>query len=217
MARRPVQQSSKKSTVALEKPVLPARSLETTVELLKNQSAALQMSAEGYSHREIAEALDIGIARVPKLLSEALGELVETRNKAADKFFALHRRRYDLLIRTWMRKAMGYSEEVENVDGARVEVVHPPDPKAAMIMAKLQADYAKMFGFNKLRVEHTGAHGGPIMNFNANVDWSKATNEQLAQAASGDTEVIRQLSGGSGGAYAGGGSTGDPSSRRGQG
>jgi hypothetical protein len=192
--RRPVQTKAKKANLTLvEKPVLPPRSLEKTVEDLSHQATALRMAAEGYSHREIADELSCHFAKIPKLLAEGLEEYHESRNKAADKFFGIHRRRYDLLLQTWMPKARGWTELVVNEDGAHVEVVHPPDAKAAMIVAKLQADYSKMFGFNKLRVEHTGAHGGPIMN--VNIDWSRATDEQLAQVKAGNADVIRQLSG----------------------
>lgn len=223
MARRPVlpppeptpKRRSKRTIpaeVVVDKSALSPVSLEATVEELKEQAKALDLAAAGCSHREIANELGIHILKVPRLLTDALGELFQKRDAAADKFFALHRRRYDILIRQWLPKATDRMVSLKNEDGAIVETFVPADPKAAMIMAKLQADYAKMFGFNKLRVEHTGAHGGPILNLNANIDWSRATDEQLAQAAAGNQEVIALLSG----AGPGSSSAGDASSREGE-
>lgn len=203
MARRPVyppspppKKASKKRSVkgeiVVDKSNLSPLSLEKTVEDLKLQARALDLATSGCHHREIADALGIHISRVPSLLTDALGELVEKRDVAAERFFSMHRRRYDVLIRQWLPKATDRVIEVKNEDGAIVEQFIPADPKAAMIMAKLQADYAKMFGLTKVRVEHTGVNGGPIQN--VHIDWTRATDEQLKQAAAGDEVVIHQLS-----------------------
>jgi hypothetical protein len=200
MARRPVVAPPPKlpkikkpgGKVILDRSEKRPQSLPAMVEDLVKQSDALQLSVMGHTHQEIADKLNVSKASVAGLLNEGLGELLEKRDKAADKFFSIHRRRYDLMIREWMPKAMDRIIQIKNDEGAFVDHFVPGDPKAAMIVAKLQADYAKMFGLNKMRVEHTGAHGGPILNMN--IDWSRATDEQLAQAAAGNSEVVRQLS-----------------------
>lgn len=223
MARHPVYPDSKpaekkkapvkkKAAPIVETPVLPPRSFEATVRDLEQQATAVRMKVEGYSHPEIAAALKVSVARVPSLLANGLEEYREKRNKAVEKYFALHTRRYDVLLQKWMPRALGAVVQVKNEDGAIVDATIPPDPEAARVVATYLRDAARMFGFNKLRVEHTGAHGGPIVNVNANIDWSRATDEQLAQAAAGNPEVLRLLSG----ASPGGGSARDASSDEGE-
>lgn len=220
MARRPVYPLSKpaskapakKKAIVPETPNLPVRSFEKTVLDLEQQATAVQMKVEGFSHPEIAAALSVPVGRVPGLLADGLEEYREKRNKAVDKYFALHTRRYDVLFKKWMPKALGHVVQVKNEEGAMVDVTIPPDPEAARIVAAYMRDAARMFGFNKLRVEHTGAHGGPIVNVNAHIDWSRATDEQLAQASAGNQEVIRLLSG----ADASGGAARDASEDEGE-
>lgn len=159
------------------------------------QTQAVQLKTEGYTHVQIADELNVPVHTVPKLLADGLREYTSSRDEAVKKSIAIQTARYDRLFQKWMPRAIGRKEMVENKDGAMVEITHAPDPEAARIVASLMRDYGRMFGLNKIRVEHTGAGGGPILSHN--FDWSMLTDEQLAQAASGNVEVLRALPGAS--------------------
>lgn len=138
------------------------------------------LSAQGMNHSQIAKELNISTVEVSKGLVDGLDEYYADRDDAVKKYLGIASARYARLLRTWFPLAEPRTEIVVGALNERVEVVHPPDPEAARIVAAIIRDMNRMMGLNKVRMEHTGKDGGKI-EFDHSIDWSKLTEEQLAK------------------------------------
>lgn len=160
---------------------------------LSQQRKAFQLKIAGYTHEEIADELGLQPWNVGALLNGALVEYEVERDKAAKQFLTVAIARYEALHKAWFPKAMGYTESVRQKDGTYLEVHHPPDAEAYRLVLTALRDAAKLFGLNKLRVEHTGANGGAVQ---VDVDWTHLSDEQLEKLTRGDFGVLRALAAG---------------------
>lgn len=185
------------------KPLPKSTGLESTVAARTLQREALDLKVAGWSHSEIADELGISPFQVTTLLFDGLEEYKIERDEAAKRFVAVTTHRYELIHRKWWPLALGYTEKVEGPEGEVVEVHHEPDPHAAKIVLKAMADAAKVLGLQKLRVEHTGANGGAIQ---AEIDWTRLTDEQIHKIRNGDFSAIHALAGAANGYGGNGGS-----------
>ncbi len=164
------------------------RGVEDTFRILSLQYKAIMMELDGYSPYEIAKELDLPRSQVLALIRSGLEEFVEKRDEAAGRKIALQNMRYDRLLKTWQPRALESTKKITDEDGNETEIVVPPDPKAAMVVAKLLKDQTSMHGLNKLRVEHTGKDGGAI---SYKIDVTALSDEQLEKAAKGDFSFYR--------------------------
>lgn len=153
---------------------------------------AMQLKLFGHDVHSIAEKLSIMAEDVPAMLLAGLAEYRMDRDDAIKKYLSLADARYDRIYRTYMPLMEERREKVmqENEDGdmEEVEVIHPPDPEAARIVLKAQADQARMYGLNKVRVEHTGANGGAISVHASMI--GALSIEQLERVSKGDYTVF---------------------------
>lgn len=173
---------------------------------LEQRDQVFRMKSEGFSHAEISRVLGIGPIRITELFMRSIDEHHEDHKEEVRKFIAMQNARYNRLYRTWIPRAEGFTRKVRDAEtGDEHEIVEPPDPEAARVVAVAMRDHAKLMGLNKMRVEHTGANGGAI---NIDVDWTNLSDDQLARfVETGDPTLLRSIAS----AFAGAGSAGDPS------
>lgn len=128
---------------------------------LQLQKSIFQLVIRGATLRQIAEQLDIGLKRAGRLQARALDEYLADRNELIHLRMAKSFATIDAMFRTWVPRATGYfKKDAETGTDVWVE----PDPKAAHIVDRYVRANNMLIGYGvAVKVEHTGAAGGPIM------------------------------------------------------
>lgn len=126
---------------------------------LQLQRSIFQLVVRGATLRQISEQLNIGLKRAGRLQARALDEYLADRNELVHLRMAKSFATIDSMFRTWVPRATGYFKKVDNED-----VWVEPDPKAAHIVDRYVRSNNMLIGYGvSVKVEHTGAAGGPIM------------------------------------------------------
>lgn len=138
---------------------------------LQDQQVAFEMTLRGFGRKQIAERLKCSSRRAARLVARGLDEQLADRDQLVHHYMAKGLAQADGLLRVWWVRATGYTKVDEHGEAVRDEngrpVVVEPDHKAAMVVARVLRDRNILIGHGQtVRVEHTGAGGGPIMTAN---------------------------------------------------
>lgn len=144
------------------------KSPENRAEELRRQRFVLQRRNQGVPEDVIAEHLGVDERTVSRIYNRALEAYAADHKRALEQIVRRGQSVRDALRRTWMIRATGGELEVEGPDGARTRQRIEPDEKAARVILRLQRDEDMLLQhMQPLRVEHTGAGGGPILTAEA--------------------------------------------------
>jgi hypothetical protein len=165
---KPIKAHSEKLGGTSKKAKQKFKSPEKRAEELRLQRMVFDLTIRGMNARQIAAACNVGRRRAARLVARALDEAMADRDELVHLYMAKSIAQGDALLRTWMPRAMGYQRVDENGNPLRNEdgtlQVVEPDPKAALIVARVIRDRNILIGYGTtVKVEHTGAQGGPIM------------------------------------------------------
>jgi hypothetical protein len=146
------------------------RSFENTATELTQQKQAAELKLNGATYPQIAEALGVDDRTARRLIARALDEYFEDRNAVVQRIVGTNLARYDQLFRTWWPRAVG-GKKIDPKTGKEIEI--EPNQEAARIALRAMRDLNMLIGHGEtLRIEHTGANGGPIVT--AQVDAMEA-------------------------------------------
>ncbi len=141
---------------------------EEAAKALQQQKMAADLKIRGMSYQQIADVMGTDTRAVKRLVQRALEEYYDSHTEVVQRYVGIQLARYDVLMKTWMPKALGGQRKEKVTDpmtGTEVEklVTLEPDPVAAKITLDGMRDQNRFLGNGQAaRFEHTGSEGGPI-------------------------------------------------------
>lgn len=148
----------------------------TTGELAGSQRNVDEAARELHRIRQVYElkmlgrtdasiALQLGVDKrtVARLKARAYEDQYVDNTQFVQEQNAQTNARLDAIVATYLPRALGST--VQNADGTTTKF--EPDPDAAMVVLRAERDRVRMVNAGRpMRVEHTGAAGGPIVTAN---------------------------------------------------
>lgn len=157
---------------------------EVKVRELDMQRAAIQLKLQGATLPAIAKQLGVDERTVRRLRARALEEYLTDRDELVQIAVAEAFATYDAIRRTWWVRAVG--GVVTKADGT--EERFEPDAEALRLILRAQRDKNLLVSHGQpVRVEHTGAAGGPIVTAQVDaMDRARLIREDFRRRAIGN-------------------------------
>ncbi len=141
------------------------RSPERVVAEVTKQRQVLAMTNRGMSHSRIAELLGVDVRTVARLLSRAVEEYLVDHQEFMQREMAKMFAKYDAIDMVWWPRVVG-GDVIDPVTGERS--IARPDVEAFRVYRGYLRDKGQLLKHGvPIRVEHTGAAGGPIVTAEA--------------------------------------------------
>jgi len=131
------------------------------IAVIERRYRVVGLRRDGYTHKEIAEELNISPQTVSQDLKMILTETIIKTEETVEEDRALATARLDKITKAFMPLATEehYETAVDPVTGKKIAVLVPPDPKFANVILAAETRRAKLRGTDKPELKQLEVSG----------------------------------------------------------